>query len=83
MVGAIVAGTFSLGAGHGGGSAWTYEVTFTNLTHGMLLTPPIFALSQKQIEVFNFGEPAAKVTVQGPRLIPKMAWTWRRACENG
>ena len=43
----LVAGFFCLGAGHGKGSSWTYEVTFTNITHGIILTPPIFVLSKR------------------------------------
>lgn len=53
-----------LGAGEQGrdgsrGSSRLYEVTFTNITQKAILTPPIFSLSQKQIDVFRVGEPAS------------------------
>jgi hypothetical protein len=48
-----------LGADKGGWAHRTYEVTFTNITHGVVLTPPIFALSPRQIDVFEVGEPAS------------------------
>jgi hypothetical protein len=56
---AIVAASLSLGAGYGDGSSRVYEVTFTNITHGAVLTPPIFSLSQHQIDVFQVGAPAS------------------------
>lgn len=36
-----------------------FEVTFTNITHGMILTPPIFSLSTKQVDIYELGEPAS------------------------
>lgn len=36
-----------------------YEITFTNITHGVILTPPIFAMSRTPINVFEAGEPAS------------------------
>ncbi len=35
-----------------------YEVSFTNVTHGIILTPPIFSLSRHKIDIFALGEPA-------------------------
>ena len=35
-----------------------YEVSFTNVTHGIILTPPIFSLSRNKIDIFKLGEPA-------------------------
>jgi hypothetical protein len=40
-------------------SSLTYEVTFTNITHGVILTPPILSLSRRQIDVFELGAPAS------------------------
>ena len=54
----LVAAFFCLGSGKGNGSR-TYEVTLTNITHGVILTPPIFALSKRQIDVFRVGEAAS------------------------
>ncbi len=54
----LVAAFFCLGSGKGHGSR-TYEVTLTNITHGVILTPPIFALSERQIDVFKVGEAAS------------------------
>jgi hypothetical protein len=31
----------------------------TNITHGLILTPPVFSLSRHQIDVFELGEPAS------------------------
>lgn len=55
----LILGFFCLGSGNHNGSTRTYEVTFTNLTHGVILTPPIFSLSRKRIEIFKIGEPAS------------------------
>ena len=37
----------------------TFEITFQNLTHGVILTPPIFSTSKKRIDVFVLGMPAS------------------------
>lgn len=37
----------------------TYEVSFTNTSHGVVLTPPIFSLSRHKINLFTLGEPAS------------------------
>ena len=55
----LVAGFFYLGSGNDNESSRMYEVTFTNITHGVILTPPIFALSERQIDVFKVGEAAS------------------------
>lgn len=55
----LVAATLSLGAGRGDAPSRTYEVTFTNVTQGTVLTPPIFSLSYHQIDVFKVGEAAS------------------------
>ena len=54
----VVAGALCLGSGYQGRSMRTYQVTFTNITHGVILTPPMFALSQKKIDLFEVGEAA-------------------------
>ncbi len=50
---------FGLGAGNAAASSRTYEITLTNLTQGVVLTPPIFALSKHEIVVFEPGTPAS------------------------
>ena len=37
----------------------TYEVSFTNVTHGVILTPPIFTLSEHKLSVSEVGKPAS------------------------
>ncbi len=37
----------------------TYEISFTNVTHGIILTPPIFSLSRHKLIVSEVGEPAS------------------------
>lgn len=64
IAGVLVVGTLCLGAGDEAAPLPVhrpqhYEVTFTNITHGMLLTPPIFALSRRQIDIFEVGAPAS------------------------
>ncbi len=59
MVATLAAVTPCLGSGYGDKASRTYEVTFTNITHGVVLTPPIFALSHRQIDIFEVGEPAS------------------------
>lgn len=54
-----VVSVLGLGAGPRGNRAVTYEITFTNVSHGVILTPPIFSLSQHKINVFTLGEPAS------------------------
>jgi hypothetical protein len=66
--GLLLVGTLCLGTGRGGWSHETYEVTFTNITQGAVLTPPIFSLSHDKIEVFNVGEaagPALEALAEG------------------
>jgi len=49
----------SLGAGPKGHNPVKYEISFQNITHTMVLTPPIFSLSRNQIDVFQLGQPAS------------------------
>lgn len=37
----------------------TFEITFTNISHGIILTPPIFSVSHRKIDIFELGEPAS------------------------
>ena len=53
------ASVLSLGMGPRGRNPITYEITFKNITHGIILTPPIFSLSEHQISVYRAGEPAS------------------------
>ena len=48
-----------MGAGAQGGQTVVYEISFTNVSHGIVLTPPIFSLSRHKIDVFTLGEPAS------------------------
>ena len=64
IVPVLAVATLCLGAGDDGRyathpGARQYEITFTNITHGAILTPPIFATSTSQIDVFELGEPAS------------------------
>ena len=54
-----VGSVLGLSAGARGDPTIVYEVSFTNVTHGVLLTPPIFSLSRHKIDVFTLGEPAS------------------------
>lgn len=42
-----------------GANPIVYEISFTNVSHGVILTPPIFALSPGKKDVFKLGEPAS------------------------
>ncbi len=59
--GSVLGLTAGARAGDGGrdGKGITYEISFTNMTHGVILTPPIFSLSRDKINVFTLGEPAS------------------------
>jgi hypothetical protein len=48
----------------GGGNTRTYEISFTNVTHGIVLTPPIFSLSNQKISLFELGQPASPALAQ-------------------
>ncbi len=48
-----------LGAGARADETITYDISLTNITHGVVLTPPIFSLSRHKISVFKVGEPAS------------------------
>ncbi len=37
----------------------TFEITFTNISHGIVLTPPIFSVSGGKINIFRLGQPAS------------------------
>jgi hypothetical protein len=63
IAGVLLVGTLCLGAGNeaaslAGHRPQRYEITFMNITHGMLLTPPIISLSRRQIDVYEVGAPA-------------------------
>ena len=60
----LLAGTLSLGAGSDDAlkarfGSQRYEITFTNITQHVVLTPPIFALSHSQIDVYEWSAPAS------------------------
>lgn len=53
-----VVSALSLGSGPRGHKTIRYEISFQNITHKMVLTPPIFSLSRDQIDVYQLGQPA-------------------------
>ena len=53
-----IASVLGLSGGARGERTIVYEVSFTNVTHGVILTPPIFSLSRHKIDIFTLGEPA-------------------------
>ncbi len=61
----LLAGTMVLATGNGNengqghGREMVYEITFTNITHHVILTPPIIALSDQSVEIFRVGEPGS------------------------
>ncbi|MEE9255782.1 MAG: spondin domain-containing protein, partial [bacterium] len=43
----------------GVGDAAQYEVTVTNLTSGVVFTPPLIAIHKEGVSLFNAGDPAS------------------------
>ncbi len=54
-----VASVLSFCAGAKADNNITYKITLTNVTHGIILTPPIFSLSKHKTNIFKLGEPAS------------------------